>query len=251
MKICNNKVTYVSDNQNFFLKNLPIPKASDFYFAFLSCPLVQNIWSKSKCMLIWHPAFRHKTGHKRDSKTCLDMPDGLRCSGTNYGKLHRCKSENCKYKITITRSSKQLKTFFFPLLFCCIEFSILITLDSSFKRKVSFFEIKILDLLAFIDQFPNRIIFGKHFRENFPIFVTRIPVNNIQTSIPSATFGILATFVFWLTWSLHAFGIGQIIELYTQKQFHWLFCRLHLASNYLSTSSCPVLWKCRMIVSPS
>ena len=176
------------DNQNYFQeKNLPIAKASDFYSAFLSCPLVQNIWSKSKCMLTWHPSFRHKTGRKRDSKTCLDMPDGLRCSGTgtNYGKLHRCKSEICKYKITITRSSKQLNTFFFSLLFCCIEFSILITLDSSFKRKVSFFEIKILDLLAFIDQFPNRIIFGKHFRENFPMFVTRIPVNNIQTSIPS------------------------------------------------------------------
>ena len=104
------------DNQNYFQeKNLPIAKASDFYSAFLSCPLVQNIWSKSKCMLTWHPSFRHKTGRKRDSKTCLDMLDGLRCSGTgtNYGKLHRCKSEICKYKITITRSSKQLNTFFF------------------------------------------------------------------------------------------------------------------------------------------
>ena len=104
----------------------------------------------------------------------------------------RVKSTNIKLQLL-----HLVDTFFYiSLLFCCIEFSILITLDSSFKRKVPFFEIKILDLLAFIDQFPNRIIFGKHFRENFPMFVTRIPVNNIQTSIPSATFGILATFVF-------------------------------------------------------
>ena len=112
------------DNQNYFQeKNLPIAKASDFYSAFLSCPLVQNIWSKSKCMLTWHPSFRHKTGRKRDSKTCLDMLDGLRCSGTgtNYGKLHRCKSEICKYKITITRSSKQLNTFFFHYSFVVLS----------------------------------------------------------------------------------------------------------------------------------
>ena len=40
------------------------------------------------------------------------------------------------------------------LLVCCIEYSILIAFDS-------FFEIKILDHLAFINQFPYRIILGK------------------------------------------------------------------------------------------